>query len=34
MIMETECVRFVKIGGFFNNFGRFFSKIDIKVIKI
>ena len=27
MIMETECVRFAKIGGFFNNFGRFFQKL-------
>ena len=27
MIMETECVRFAKIGGFFNNFGRFFAKL-------
>ena len=34
MIMETECVRFAKIGGFFKNFGRFFCKINIKVIKI
>ena len=35
MIMETECVRFAKIGGFFKNFGRFFAKlIYIKAIKI
>ena len=27
MIMETECVRFANIGGFFNNFGRFFKKL-------
>ena len=27
MIRETECVRFAKIGGFFNNFGRFFPKL-------
>ena len=27
MIMETECVRFAKIGGFFKNFGRFFAKL-------
>ena len=34
MIMETECVRFAKFGGFFNNFERIFQKIDIKVIII
>ena len=27
MIMETECVRFAKIGGFFTNFGGFFAKL-------
>jgi len=27
MIMETEYVRFAKIGGFFKNFGRFFAKL-------
>ena len=27
MIMKTECVRFAKIGGFFKNFGGFFSKL-------
>ena len=32
MIIETECVRFAKFGGFFNNFGRFF-KIKVKIIK-
>ena len=26
MITETECVRFAKIGGLFNNFGRLFPK--------
>jgi len=25
--METEYVRFAKIGGFFKNFGRFFAKL-------
>ena len=33
MIMETECVRFAKIGGFFNNFGRFFQKLIKKSLK-
>jgi len=27
MIMETECLRFARIGGFFDNFGRFFQKL-------
>ena len=28
MIMETEYVRFAKIGGFFKKFGRFFAKLN------
>ena len=32
MIIESECVRFAKIGGFFKILGRFF-KIKVKIIK-
>ena len=33
MIMETECARFSKIGGFFKNFERFFVKLILKSSK-